>query len=204
MQTLMAKVLHRPLWLRIPALIIRAALGEMAQLLVDGQRVIPTRALGTGFLFKHPNIGEALTDLLDDVPKHADEIAADIYYNGECPVCRTEMEHYAEVCARARPQLHFIDSTRQPNELASYGLRREHLESRVYIRDRRGNILSGMPAIVALWTRMPGHKWLARLFSLPLLRPASVAMYDHVIAPTLAWWARSRARRSLRYGQARP
>ena len=66
MQTLIAKVVHRPLWARIPALVIRTALGEMSQLLVDGQRVTPARATALGFLFKHPTIGEALADLLDD------------------------------------------------------------------------------------------------------------------------------------------
>ena len=53
-----------------------------------------------------------------------------------------------------------------------------------------------MPAIVALWWRMPGYGWLARTFSLPLLRQASVLLYDHVIAPSLARWARTRALKS--------
>jgi uncharacterized protein (TIGR01777 family) len=202
MQTLMAKVLHRPLWIQIPAFIIRGALGEMSQLLVAGQRVIPARASNAGFRFKHPTLGEALTDLLQ--PDLAKMAAAHVYYNGECPVCRTEMEHYASLCATARPQVQFIDSTQQADGLASYGLRREHLERRVYLHDSRGAIISGMPAIIALWSQMPRYKWLAHVFNLPLLRPASVAVYDHVIAPTLARWATSRTRRSLKYGQARP
>lgn len=77
MQVLMAKILHRPLWLRIPAFVIRAALGEMSQLLVDGQRVIPARAASAGFLFKHPTLGEALTDLLTVFPTRAAATYAD-------------------------------------------------------------------------------------------------------------------------------
>ena len=127
--------------------------------------------------------------------------SADIYYNGECPVCRTEMEHYASICASSNPELRFVDSTQTPNELAHCGLRREHLEQRVYIKDGAGQILSGMPAIIALWSRMPGYVWLSRVFRLPLLRPASVVLYDHVIAPSLALWARTRRRRSLKYGR---
>jgi uncharacterized protein (TIGR01777 family) len=64
MQRLLAKVLHRPMWMRIPAIFIRAALGEMSQLLVDGQRIAPTRALTLGFVFKFPNLGAALEHLL--------------------------------------------------------------------------------------------------------------------------------------------
>jgi len=64
MQRLLGTVLHRPMWLRIPAFFLHIGLGEMSQLLVDGQKVIPDRALGAGFTFNHPNLGEALTDLL--------------------------------------------------------------------------------------------------------------------------------------------
>jgi uncharacterized protein len=189
LQRVIANVLHRPMWMRVPAFFVRTLMGEMAQLLVDGQRVIPTRAGGAGFGFKHPNLGEALTHLLG---KHEafDTTSAEIYYNGECPICRTEMEHYASVCATARPELNFIDSTRAPNNLATCGLRREHLERRVYLKDGTGQILSGMPALIALWSRMPGYGWLSRLFSLPLLKQAAAAMYDHVVAPSLALWAR--------------
>jgi uncharacterized protein len=197
MQRLLAKVLHRPMWMRIPAIFIRAGLGEMSQLLVDGQRVVPTRALESGFIFKFPDLGGALEHLLGRPTTATDKTPAAIYYNGECPVCRTEMEHYADLCATSRPNLRFIDSTKHPNEFASCGLTREHLERRVYVRDGEGQILSGMPAIIALWWRMPRHGWLARAFSLPLLRQTSVVLYDYVIAPSLAYWARTRARKKV-------
>ena len=105
------------------------------------------------------------------------------------------MEHYAEICAATRPELRFIDSTQGPNDFTQCGLRQEHLERRVYIRDANGQIMSGMPAIIALWSRMPRYEWASRLFSLPVIRQATELLYDHVIAPSLALWARSRARR---------
>jgi len=194
LQRVLAKVLHRPLWLKIPAGVVRMLLGEMSQLLVDGQRVIPTRTVGAGFGFKHPNLGEALTHLLGNPRQSFDTAAAEIYYNGECPICRTEMEHYASLCAAPLPELRFIDSARAPNDLATCGLRREHLERRVYIRDGKGQILSGMPALLALWAQMPRYLWLSRLLGLPLVRQASEVLYDHVIAPSLALWARSKMR----------
>jgi uncharacterized protein (TIGR01777 family) len=62
--TLAAK-LQRPLWpIRIPAPLVRAALGELAELFVDGQRVVPKRALELGFAFKHPELAGALSHLL--------------------------------------------------------------------------------------------------------------------------------------------
>jgi hypothetical protein len=188
MQRLLAQTLHRPLWIRIPASLVRATLGEMSQLLVDGQRVIPTKALASGFVFKHRNIATALEW------RSAGAAQADIYYNGDCPVCRTEMEHYAGICATTRPELRFIDSTRGPNDFTRCGLRQEHLERRVYLRNANGQIVSGMPAIIALWAQIPRYHWASRLFSLPVIRQATELLYDNVIAPSLALWAKTRAR----------
>lgn len=62
-QRVLARTLHRPMWMRVPAFVVRAGLGEMAQLLLDGQRVLPKRALAMGFAFQHPDLPEALTQL---------------------------------------------------------------------------------------------------------------------------------------------
>jgi uncharacterized protein (TIGR01777 family) len=63
-QEQLAATLHRPLWLRIPGPLLRIALGERAQLLVDGQRVVPARASAAGFLFQYHDLGTALQQLL--------------------------------------------------------------------------------------------------------------------------------------------
>jgi uncharacterized protein (TIGR01777 family) len=61
----LADVLARPLWpVRIPAPLVRGALGELAELFVDGQRVVPKRALELGFAFAHPELSGALRQLL--------------------------------------------------------------------------------------------------------------------------------------------
>ena len=70
-QRALADVLRRPLWLRVPGFFLRVALGEMSQLLLDGQRVVPARALAEGFKFKHPEIRAALSDLLIPTSGHA-------------------------------------------------------------------------------------------------------------------------------------
>ncbi|WP_346657641.1 TIGR01777 family oxidoreductase [Paenibacillus sp. YPG26] len=58
-----AKILGRPYWLPLPALLLKIALGEQATLLLDGQRVLPRRALEQGFTFQFPTLIEAVTDL---------------------------------------------------------------------------------------------------------------------------------------------
>ena len=61
----MAATLRRPLWpIRIPAGLLRAGLGELAELFVDGQRVTPERLLALKFRFRYPTIGAALEHTL--------------------------------------------------------------------------------------------------------------------------------------------
>jgi uncharacterized protein len=57
-------VLHRPAWFSIPAAPIRFLAGEMGQLFLDGQRVIPARLMTAGFQFRYPTLLSALVDLL--------------------------------------------------------------------------------------------------------------------------------------------
>ena len=60
-----AAALGRPLWpLRVPAKLLAAVLGELAELFVAGQRVVPQRALALGFVFEHTKIDEAIMNLL--------------------------------------------------------------------------------------------------------------------------------------------
>jgi predicted DCC family thiol-disulfide oxidoreductase YuxK len=165
----------------------------MAQLLVEGQRVVPARALADGFHFQYPRMNDALENLLGSDARSRDAALTEIYYNGECPVCRVEMGHYAKICDNASMGLKFIDSTKHEDALVECGLAREHLERRVYLRDAQGRLLSGLPALIELWSRMPGYRWLAVLLSGPLLHRPAVAIYDQLVAPGLAFWARLRA-----------
>ncbi len=58
------QLLHRPVWLPVPAAPLRWAMGEMAQLFVDGQNVQPARLQREGFTFAHPTLRQALRSLV--------------------------------------------------------------------------------------------------------------------------------------------
>lgn len=60
----LAKVLHRPSFVWIPGPILKLMLGEMAHLLLTGQRVIPERLHQAGFQFEFTQLEAALSDLL--------------------------------------------------------------------------------------------------------------------------------------------
>jgi uncharacterized protein (TIGR01777 family) len=60
----LGRALHRPAFVPTPGFALRLLLGEAADMIVTGQRVIPKRALGLGYVFRFPGLDEALRDVL--------------------------------------------------------------------------------------------------------------------------------------------
>jgi uncharacterized protein (TIGR01777 family) len=195
-QRALARSLRRPYFMRIPAAALRVTLGEMAQLLVQGQRVAPRRLLNAGYEFRHFTLASALRDLIPDRATPPALRAADsnceVWFNGDCPVCSLEIGSYAKLVKRRDLPVLFHDSMRVAQPLSAYGLRREHLERRLYLRDEHGRIQSGFRAVLALWARLPGYRRLVGVFSWPPLLAFCETLYDHIVAPGLAYWARVR------------
>ncbi|GGG18832.1 TIGR01777 family oxidoreductase [Paenibacillus aceti] len=59
------RVHHRPFWLPLPAFVLRAILGEMSLLLLEGQQVVPQAAISSGFKYTYPQLEEAVANLKD-------------------------------------------------------------------------------------------------------------------------------------------
>jgi uncharacterized protein (TIGR01777 family) len=60
----LASALRRPAFLPVPEMALKALMGEMADVLVGSQRVLPKAALASGYEFHYPELGQALADLL--------------------------------------------------------------------------------------------------------------------------------------------
>lgn len=61
---LLAQQMHRPYWLKVPAAPLRWGMGELADLVLNGQWVVPSRLKEAGFSFVFPDLESALQDLL--------------------------------------------------------------------------------------------------------------------------------------------
>ncbi len=66
----MGEVLHRPAAVHVPGFVLKAAMGEMAKVALEGQRVLPRRLLDAGFQFRFPDLRAALKDLLGEHAHH--------------------------------------------------------------------------------------------------------------------------------------
>ena len=60
--------LHRPSWLPVPGFALKAAVGELAETILNGRRAVPAKLRELGFAFEHPDLDEAVTSALSAKP----------------------------------------------------------------------------------------------------------------------------------------
>ena len=58
-------VMGRPAWLPVPGFAMKLLLGEMADMITTGQRVIPKKAQDLGYQFKYPTSAQAIRQILN-------------------------------------------------------------------------------------------------------------------------------------------
>jgi uncharacterized protein (TIGR01777 family) len=63
--TLLGKIVHRPSWLPVPSLALKAGFGEFSGVLTSGQRAVPARVLAKGYEFEFDDLNLALKNLLE-------------------------------------------------------------------------------------------------------------------------------------------
>jgi uncharacterized protein (TIGR01777 family) len=60
----LARVVHRPAIFPVPVFALKLLFGEMSEILLASQRMLPAAAEAAGFKFRFPELGGALEDLL--------------------------------------------------------------------------------------------------------------------------------------------
>ncbi|WCS26025.1 DUF393 domain-containing protein [Methylobacterium sp. NMS14P] len=91
-----------------------------------------------------------------------------VYYDGGCPLCRAEIDHYRR-CAGA-DRLAFVDVGRgAPEPALGADLDRDQALRRFHVRTADGRLISGAAAFARLWRTLPGWHWLGRLVDLRVL-----------------------------------
>ena len=84
-----------------------------------------------------------------------------VFYDGGCPVCRREIEHYRRIDRTRR--LGWVDITREPVRLGGYGLTVEQAMRRFHVLDGYGRWQTGAAAFVEVWSHLPYYRRLASL-----------------------------------------
>ena len=129
-----------------------------------------------------PPIGEPATQPVDQAPPLT------VLYDGACPLCRREIGIYRGL--RSITPVCFSDISDAAQPLPP-GTTRAQLLARFHVRDRDGQLLSGAAAFLALWTALPGWRWLAWVGRLPGAAWAMERTYRFFLRwrPMLQRWA---------------
>ncbi len=92
-----------------------------------------------------------------------------VLYDGACPLCRREIAHAQGLADRTTGSaLCFVDISQDAQHSAA---ERAALLARFHVQRADGTRLDGAAAFVAMWQRLPGWRWLARLARLPGVLP---------------------------------
>ncbi len=60
----LGKVLNRPSWLPVPDFVLETILGDGAQVVLEGQQVLPKRTEASGFSYQYTQVKEALNEIV--------------------------------------------------------------------------------------------------------------------------------------------
>lgn len=84
-----------------------------------------------------------------------------LFYDGQCPLCRREIDHYRKVDKAAR--IDWQDIFASDNTLAHYSLDHTDAMKVIHAVDSAGNLQSGAHAFIVVWQELPGYRYLATL-----------------------------------------
>ena len=97
-----------------------------------------------------------------------------VLYDGACPLCRREIGLYRGL--DAMQPVEWRDVSAADAVLPDGGTRDAYL-ARFHVQRADGTVLSGAAAFIALWSVLPGWRWLARLGRLPGMTGALEVVY---------------------------
>ena len=84
-----------------------------------------------------------------------------VFYDGQCPLCRREINHYRSL--RGAERLMWIDISHDEEMLHIHGLQVETAMTRFHVIDAAGNWHIGARGFIELWSHLPVYSWLARM-----------------------------------------
>lgn len=108
-------------------------------------------------------------------PRQADADASlVVYYDGSCPLCTVEINHYA--AQRGGERLAFVDVS-GPDPATGNDLAPGAALQRFHVRLPDGRLVSGARAFVAIWTVLPAWRRVAQVARVPGVTPALELFY---------------------------
>ncbi|MCE4553239.1 thiol-disulfide oxidoreductase DCC family protein [Roseateles cellulosilyticus] len=110
---------------------------------------------------------------------NASHLVQTVYYDGACPLCRSEMGLLMR--RNDAGLLHFIDISEPDFDAAALGVTMAALMARLHVRQPDGRWLIGVPAVQAAYAAT-GHRRIAAALSQPVIAWLAVPTYEWLAA----------------------
>jgi predicted DCC family thiol-disulfide oxidoreductase YuxK len=117
------------------------------------------------------------------LPRAAKPYPLTVYFDGECPICRREIDMMKKL--NRRGHLRFIDFSAPSYRSAEHELNPCDLEKVIHARWSDGTVLTGVDVFREMWEAV-GFGVLARLSRWPII--------NTLLGKAYAWFARNRLR----------
>lgn len=104
-----------------------------------------------------------------------------VYYDGSCPSCVRDREHYERLAGNKADQVQWIDITGRDQELEAKGIDPDAALQELHVEDERGQIHRELDAYILLMSRVTVLKPLAWLIGLPVIRPLLARLYHWMV-----------------------
>lgn len=85
----------------------------------------------------------------------------EIYFDGLCVACSTEINHYRK--QSGSENFSFIDITSPNFKAEHHGIDPKLAHKVMHVRDMQGNLHQGVDAFRAIWNELPRYRFLHRL-----------------------------------------
>ena len=100
-----------------------------------------------------------------------------VYYDGSCPSCVRDRQHYEKLSGNAGQKVNWFDITGQDERLREIGIDPLKALMELHVKNENQQILSEIDAYILLMSKVPLLKPMAWLIGLPLIRPALSKAY---------------------------
>ena len=99
------------------------------------------------------------------------EQAIKVFFDGKCPMCRREIEHYRGL--KGAERINWVDITDNTEILHEHDLTLDQAMASFHVLDAQGHWHIGAYGFAEMWKQLPSMRWLAilltRLHLLPLM-----------------------------------
>ena len=92
----------------------------------------------------------------------------ELFFDGACPVCRREANHYRK--QMDSDSLTLTDIAAAGFDAAAHGLDAKRVQQTIHARLPDGKVVTGIDAFAAVWSKLPRYRWLVPVTRTPGVR----------------------------------